>query len=207
MIDVIVEKAKGLLLNPIETLQKSRSEAIEPATKYFAMIVLFNSILTLIVAFIFLETGTYALFKTMAKELGLLVIPLMGAVGGVIYIIIIELLALFFVFVFGGWLHIWVYLFGGRKGFAETVKALMYGSTPSMLISWIPVVGTIIGGIWSLILSILAVKELQEISTGRALAAVVISGIIIAAVLCLFALLFFVALVNSATPVALTGTY
>jgi len=207
MIDSIVEKAKGLLLNPVESLQKSRTDAIEPAIKYFAVLVLINSILSFVVALFLLEAGSYAIFKTMAVELGLAVMPLMGVVGGVVYIIIVEFLALFFVFILGGWLHIWVYLLGGRKGYIQTVKALIFGSTPCMLIGWIPFIGTIIGGIWSLVLSILGVRELQEISTGRALAAVVVSGIIVAALVCLFAYLLIEAFINSATPIGLTGMY
>ncbi|MEN6609679.1 MAG: YIP1 family protein [Methanoregulaceae archaeon] len=205
MIDMIVEKAKGLLLNPVETFQKSRSDAIEPTVKYFAVIVLIHAILSLVVAFILTATGSYAIFEVMVKQLGLVVMPLMGIVGAVIFVIIVEFLALFFAFVLGGWLHIWVYLLGGKKGYVQTVKALMLGSTPSMLIGWIPIIGTVIGGIWSFILAILGVRELQEISTGRAIAAIVIAGIIVAAVACLFALLFILALINSATPFPLTG--
>ena len=62
------------------------------------------------------------------------------------------------VFVGGAWLHIFVLLFGGRKGYLQTVKALIYGSTPGLLISWIPVIG-IIGALWTLILEILGIQE------------------------------------------------
>lgn len=205
MIDMIVEKAKGLLLNPVETFQKSRADALEPSVKYFAVIVLIHAILSLVVALILTATGSYAIFEVMVKELGLAVMPLMGIVGAVIFVIIVEFLGIFFAFILGGWLHIWVYLLGGKKGYVQTVKALMLGSTPSMLIGWIPFIGAIIGGIWGLILAIIGVRELQEISVGRAIAAIVIAGVIVAVVICFFALLFFLALINSATPISLTG--
>ncbi|WP_054848412.1 hypothetical protein [Methanoculleus chikugoensis] len=46
----------------------------------------------------------------------------------------------------GVWLHIWVYIFGGRRGIGQTLKAAMYSYTPPFyIIAWIPILG-LIGG-------------------------------------------------------------
>ena len=70
-----------------------------------------------------------------------------------------------------------MYLFGGRKGYRETLKALAFGETPALLQGWISLVG-MLGGIWSLVLFIQGVRELQGISTNRALGAVIFAVMI-----------------------------
>jgi hypothetical protein len=124
----------------------------------------------------------------------------MGVAIGAIVLVIVSLIM---VFIIGGWLHLFVYLLGGRKGYLETVKALIFGSTPYMLIGWIPLVGIIIGGIWSLILSILGIRELHQISTGRAAGAVILAAIIIVIIIALIAAWFIISLV-SIEPVMMT---
>ena len=59
----------------------------------------------------------------------------------------------------------------------QTFKALMYGATPSLLLGWIPVIG-FLAAIWALIVEIIGIRQLHEISTGRAVAAVILAIII-----------------------------
>jgi len=83
-----------------------------------------------------------------------------------------------------------VWLLGGRKDYFQTLKALIYGSTPGLLISWIPIIG-FIGTLWTLILVTFGIQELQEMSTGRAVAAVILAIVIIMSIIILIAALFF----------------
>jgi len=50
------------------------------------------------------------------------------------------ILGIISVLISGLWTHIWVYVVGGRKGLEQTIKALMYISTPMYLVGWIPFV-------------------------------------------------------------------
>jgi len=77
----------------------------------------------------------------------------------------------------GLWFHLWAYLFGARKGVSQTIKVVLYSETPNYYLGWIPVF-SIITGIWSLVLAVIGIKQLQKISTTRAIAAVVIAVII-----------------------------
>jgi hypothetical protein len=62
-------------------------------------------------------------------------------------------------------------MFGAAdKGFNATLRALAYANGPSIL-AFIPVVGGL-AGLWTLVLEIWAVKEMQKTSTGRAIGAV-----------------------------------
>ena len=74
--------------------------------------------------------------------------------------------------------NISIYIFGGRKGIKQTIKAVIYSYVPIALIGWIPFAG-LIGYIWAVILLIFAVRELQEISTARAILAVTILLLVI----------------------------
>lgn len=117
-------------------------------------------------------------------------------VSVIILAIIMVVLTLFLVFIVGAWLHLWVYLLGGKKGYMQTMKAVMYGSTPYMLIGWIPIIGGFIGGLWSLVVEILGIRELHGISTGRVIAAYLIAVIIPIIVIMLVASWFFFSMVN-----------
>ncbi|HEX3002286.1 MAG TPA: YIP1 family protein, partial [Methanoregula sp.] len=103
---------------------------------------------------------------------------------------------------FSLWLHLWVYLLGGRKGIFETAKAVIYGMTPGMLFGWIPFIGFLFG-LWSIVLQIIGIRELQEMSSGKALVAMIIAVMVPLIVLVLLAMYFLISTVSmSAMPVA-----
>jgi len=164
MLDSFVEKVKGFILNPGETFQKSKADDMETALPYFAILVLINAILSAIVAAILPANLLYA-----------------GMPGGValpIMVFFVVLVAEFiFTLVFAAWLHLWVYIVGGRKGIWQTFNAVIYGSTPSLLLGWIPVI-SILFGLWSVVLWVLGVRDLQELTTGKAIVAVAIAILI-----------------------------
>jgi len=198
----IIETAKGFLMQPVQAFQKARRIELGDAIKYFIILLIINAILTVIVDLIMGSAILSAINQAMG-QLGMGEIFLAETIGVAIGAIVLVIVSLIMVFIIGGWLHLFVYLLGGRKGYLETVKALIFGSTPYMLIGWIPLVGIIIGGIWSLILSILGIRELHQISTGRAAGAVILAAIIIVIIIALIAAWFIISLV-SIEPVMMT---
>lgn len=165
MIDFIVTRVKGFLLKPVETFQQSRNDEPGVTFPYFAALLLINAILSAIITLIGIETMPR--IAGMPEGIAIPVIVfLMALAGGFILTLI-----------FAAWLHLWVYILGGRKGIMQTFKAIIYGHTPRLLFGWIPFIG-IIFVLWSLALGILGIRELQEMSTGKAILAVVIAVII-----------------------------
>jgi len=191
-----VNPVKGFLTNPVETLKKSRDEPVEFTLKYYTLIVLFNAVLTALIALILGGHGTLNAMHQLMAQFGW-ALPLIGAIGAVLTVIVITILAMVFLFIFGGWLHIWVYLAGGRKSYMQTVKALAYGSTPAMVIGWIPFVGPFIGGIWTLVLDVLSVREMHQISTEKAVGAVALAVLIPIIILMLMAAALLPAMMSS----------
>jgi hypothetical protein len=99
-----------------------------------------------------------------------------GVLGGVLFALI---------WTFIGWI-IWsavtyfvgTSLFQGDADMGEMMRVIGYAYAPQML-GIIPCIGSLIGGIWSLIASFVAVKEGLDFDTGKAIATVVIGWLLV----------------------------
>lgn len=172
MINQILEKIRGLLLNPVETFQKSRDDEAVPVIKYFLVLLVINAILWAIVM-----TSRVMMHPAItAARFGLGTDAVLIFITGVVLVLVIQL---FLILIWGLWLHLFAYVAGARKNIMQTEKAVIYGSTPMLLIGWIPVIGSLIGGIWMIILQVIGLRELHEISTGKAVLAYLLALIVI----------------------------
>jgi hypothetical protein len=144
-------RVKEILFNPTETFRDAESEGLEPAFKQL-----------LVLAVIFAVGSGITTYLTIQGLSGFLIISTI--VGTYILTVVGVILGALII-------HIFVYLFGGRQGIEQTLKANMYAVTPSLLLGWIPLIN-IIAGFWALVLTIIGIRELQKMSTGRAIAAV-----------------------------------
>jgi hypothetical protein len=163
------EKVKGFLAAPLNTFNNVEAEALVSALQYFAIWAVIYAILQTII-FYTLGRGVFqtlwdllglsnaALFLFHPATVGLA--SVLGAFGGL--------------FLSGSWAHLFVRAFGGRKGWGNTIKAFAYGNTPILLFGWIPFVGALFS-IWALVLDVIGIRQLHEISTGRATGAVLLS--------------------------------
>lgn len=165
MIDPIVTRVKGFLLKPVETFQQFKNDEPGIVFSYFAALLLIHAILSAIIAVIGIET--LPRYAGIPEGIAVPVIVFFMALAGGFIVTLI----------FAAWLHLWVYILGGRKGIMQTFKAIIYGHTPRLLLGWIPFIGFIFM-LWSLVLGILGIRELQEMSTGKAILAVAIAVMI-----------------------------
>jgi hypothetical protein len=172
MVLSIVERIKGFLFSPSETFDASMEDTLGDAFKYFVVILAIYAVLVAIIAAVLfsLFAGMLGMFGVPAMPSGAAMGPLV-AIGVFVGVLIGGIIG---VFIDGLWLHIWVYLVGGRNGIGETIKAVMYGATPSFLLGWIPIVN-FIALIWALIVGIIGVRQLHELTTGKAVLAVIIA--------------------------------
>jgi len=184
------ELMKGFLFDPVSTFQKVRSADLGDTLKYYLVVVVINAILSAIVGLV-MVSAIWAMLGPILEQIGIPVSLAAGA-GVVVFAILMIFVQLLMIFISAAWVHIFVYLLGGRKGYLQTLKSISYGSTPSMLIGWIPFIG-FIGAIWSFILSILGVRELHEMTTGRAAIAVLLAIVVLAIIIILILAFFFIA--------------
>ena len=171
----IPAKIVGFLFHPAESFRKVKDEDISPTLRYFGVIAFFYSLLFTIVT-------TLQLIPQHPLVTMFGVSPQGGVIDIFLFVLtIILLFAMTFIvaFLFGAWLHLFAWLLGGRKGLWQTEKTTFYGLTPFLIIGWIPVIGGVIGGIWSIVLEIIGLKELQGISTAKAVISVILAIVIL----------------------------
>ncbi|HSA38700.1 MAG TPA: Yip1 family protein [Methanoregula sp.] len=180
-------------MNPNDAFRQAKGD--EPATvlPYFAVLLLINAVISAALISVFM-IGTSPLPDLVT-----------GRISGALLLFLIILAGAFLcTLVFGGWLHLWVYILGGRQGIWQTLKAVMYGSTPSLLFGWIPFIGFIFT-LWSIVLGIFGIRVLQEISSLKAILAVAVAVMIPLVLLIIVAAYFMIATVTQTGPVTITG--
>jgi hypothetical protein len=187
------EKVKGFLGAPSNTFNNVEAEALGSAVKYFAIWVVIYAILRTIVFY----TLERRVFQTLWNSLGLSDAAVyLYYFDPVVFALLAVLGAFASLFISGSLIHLVVRAFGGRKGYGNTIKAFAYGYTPVFLFGWIPFVGMLFP-LWALVLNIIGIRRLHEISTGRAIGAVllgIVALVIIAVLIGVFVVLFVVIL-------------
>ncbi|MEA2033714.1 MAG: YIP1 family protein [Euryarchaeota archaeon] len=162
-----IGRIRGFLWRPAETFEASKEETLGDAYVYYFTLLVFFSVLLAAVIGIVLANPAAQSILGMAPDLELLkIITLMSASGIILGGTVGVLIA-------GIWMHIWAYAFGGRNGLEQTIKVLLYAATPLLVLGWVPVIGTVIGAIWSLLLLLTGLTQLQGMYSGRAILALV----------------------------------
>jgi hypothetical protein len=191
------EMMKGLLFSPLESFRKVRDTDWGDSLRYYLILLVINAVLSAIVS-IGMASSAWTTFSALFTQAG---VPLPAVAGtGVIFIALLMIIMQFvLLFIGAAWLHLFVYILGGRRGYLQTLKALTFGSTPAMLFGWIPVIG-FLAGIWSLILGIFGIRELQDMTTVKAAIAVILAVMAILLIVIAIAA-FFVIAYSEITPV------
>ncbi|MEN6443135.1 MAG: Yip1 family protein [Methanoregula sp.] len=190
MLNSILAKIQGLLFNPVETFQKSCDDEPVLVFTYFIALLLFDVIMTTLLIVIGAGNRMYGSMMP-------------GIESPAVFFVVIFVAGLIFTLLCSAWVHLWVWVVGGRKGIMQTVRAIMYGMTPNLLLGWVPVVGVIFF-IWALILEILGIRELHGISTSKAVIAMAIAVIIPLILVIIAAAYFIISPVSAISPVAVT---
>ena len=158
----ILEKAKGFLSEPSNAFESSKYDRIEDALKYYVIVsAIFSALLALMIALMSSIAG-----PALSAYLNIPGAGLADILSNFILFLIMMIVTLF---IWSGVLHIFIYIMGEKKEFKATIKAVMYASTPLALFGWLP-----LGWIWSWVLQIMGIKQYHDITTGKAIATVVI---------------------------------
>lgn len=89
------------------------------------------------------------------------------------------------VFILGAFIHIFVYLLGGRNGVGNTISVYQYATVISpitALLSFVPILGqlaSLVLGIYGIFIQVKGLEEFQDLSTGKALVAVLIPVVLL----------------------------
>jgi hypothetical protein len=192
----LVDKAAGILFHPEETFCRLREESVGDAFVGYGILLVIYAVLSSLISW----AGIFLFFSLnpFNNRFGLIPaasLPLL-VIGTIVFFILGLVIG-------GAILHLFVYLMGGRKGLEQTLKAVMYSSTPLFVLGWIPIVG-FLAALYALFLEILAVRELHQISTGRAVFAVLLP-ILILLILAVLALSLFLIVSSTTGPLPAGG--
>jgi len=201
---------KGFLLEPSQAFNTCKEESLYEAMKYYIYLWAIISVIIFIVSGLFFpkfdpSLNNYSYF-------GL----------GVFFCIFLFVFFMIYLFFDAAIIHIGVYIWGGRKGFGQTIKACIYSIFVYILLSIFLI---LIGGIlllildylfkipdmndilfindilgiiiflWPWVITIIGVRQLHEITTLRATIGVLFIPIIIFA----FILIIIVPMINGIT--------
>ena len=194
------ELMKGFLLSPVETFRKVRDTDLGDSLRYYLLLLAINAVLSAIVN-LAIAGSVWMVFSDLFKQAGLAV-PAVAGTGVIIIALVMIIVQFVLVFIGAAWLHLFVYLLGGRRGYLPTLKAITFGSTPAMLFGWIPFAG-LLAAIWSLVLGFFGIRELQDLTTIKAALAVILAIMVIVLIVIATAAFFFIAY-SEITPVPIS---
>lgn len=163
-----VDKITGFLARPAETFRAVRGEDVTGAAVYYLLLLVFQSILAALMVYLgFTVMDGSGLGIETGQDAGL-----MSFVWALVFTYAWGLVTLV------AWaivLQIGATALGGRGEFAEGFKTAVYAQTPFLLLGWIPVVGWLLTQLWAVVLTVIGVRELYRLDTGKAVAVAVVA--------------------------------
>lgn len=190
----IVEKTRMILRSPTAFFTAAKQDHIGDALKYYAIFLLIPT--AIIAAFaVALPSILFSAISPLSPQMSggaALMSLLAGLMTTMTMILVVAFyfISLIATFITAGIYHLIALLFGARKPYSETYKAITYASTPFLLIGWVylplmlvhmyaSLVAMIAIAIWALIIMIKGLSVMQGISGKRAALVILLPMIIV----------------------------
>jgi hypothetical protein len=179
LFDEWLETFQGVLTQPSEFFEsEDRRDGFGFSLKFALINLAISGVLTAGSVAIFGAAagmnGGFGAGSTVALVAGTMILtPILGFIG---------------LMISAGLIHIFVALLGGEEGYGETLSVLEYASAISPInaaLQFIPLIGSLAGlvlGLYALYVQTKGLSTFQNLSTGRALAAILLPAIIIGAI-------------------------
>jgi hypothetical protein len=168
----LLDTLKGVLLDPTRTFaQARRGVGIGPAVLYALLLGTIGGAAA--VLWSFLTQGIFgAESAALPDELRFLSSFTEPGLGQLLMVPIGAVIGLF---VWGGIVHAILAMLGaGGGGFESTLRGIAFSNGSVAVLQLVPVVGGMIAGIWGLVIQIMALKELHQTTSGKAVLAVLL---------------------------------
>lgn len=163
----LIETVKGMIVAPVQTMQDQDKSTVQDTLIYYLEISLIFSLLTTIISAVLTSAGFQTTVDLQTPS-SLLIYPVALIVGMFIALVVLTLI-----------FHLCARIVGGDGALTDTMRTIVLSSTPVAVIGWIPVIGSIIADIWSLVLLVIGIREYHHLSTGRAAIAVLIPAAVL----------------------------
>jgi len=182
----IVNKIKNVFVGPANFFSNlDKEEGMKDAFIYYMILSLFGTILGFIVGLAF---QPYFL-KVISELIGFNIPQPQVAFGSMIlWGFFGYILGLGLSFLLAGILHVWVLIFGGKGDYTKTYQLFVYTRTPSLILGWIPFLGSFVW-IYGLVLLIIGTQKVHSVSRLKAILMYLIPVLVI---IILYIVFFFV---------------
>lgn len=170
-------KLKSVLFSPSQFFESvSEEQGFLHSIKFLVLTVLLSSVLlsiSFVIALLVIPSFAFigALFGVLLPGAFASLLILQALFIFVFFAIFGSLVLPLFLFIAAGILHLFVKLFRGQGNYVETYKVIAYSSAPMLpgiIISFIPIVGSLAVSIWQIILLVIGISSLHQISKGKA---------------------------------------
>jgi len=132
----------------------------------------------ILMIFLFLMVSFFRMFTPAGKNtFPMYILFILVAVWFVLVII--------FNFIWAGILHVWILIFGGKKGYKQTYQLSIYSSIPTYLLGWFPLIG-LFASVYSVYLLIIGTQEVHGISKMKSILMYVIPIAVFALLIIIF---------------------
>ncbi len=174
------ETIKAVLTNPVDTFARMKREGGLGTSLFYNMLVgSIGGIVGLIYQLVF-NLGMGSSQDEMAANLPPGLAPFFtGSFITVAFAILLPVLIAIGAFIYSGILHLSLMICGGAKQpFETTFRVYNYASGSAGALQLIPVCGAMVSGIWALVAMCIGIAKAHEISTGRAVLAVLLPTVV-----------------------------
>jgi len=161
----VLEKFKLFIINPKGGFDSIKKEQPGDYIKYFFFIELIPVLILTIIS----------ILKTP--------LTLKYFIGSLFVFVVFYFIYLLFAAIGGIWMHLWTYIFGGRKGLDNSLKIYFYSATPFFLFfvsfiqdNLIRAVAIAAIYIWISVIEFFGLKKLQKLNSIRSVLVIIFSN-------------------------------
>ena len=161
----IFDKIKGILFNSEKFFSSiNKEKTLKEAFKFYAVLAAFSAVMGYIIFLIFGDIFIASFLKifnqlgaqipetsnlrTFGKTFLGYIISVVGSFGSAAI------------------LYVWLLIFGGKEGYPKAYQLSVYSQTPSLLLSWIPIVN-LISWVYSFILLVVGTRKIYNFSNTK----------------------------------------
>ena len=162
------DKMEKLLMDPEKFIAKLKKEKLEVTFKYMA----FWALLPAIIAFVLtglmeLNVGGWINISSWLVGLVMGTTTMTGINLGIATAVLVYIGIFVSAIVVGIVAHIVAKIFNGRGDFEDTMKVIVYGTSPAYAFGWLPIFGVFFG-LYAVLMQFFAFKELHKMKPVRA---------------------------------------
>jgi hypothetical protein len=166
-----LETVRGVLLNPVEFYRTMRRRGGVGAPLTFGIAgTLVGGVIGALYQLMFMTMGGGFGDFSAARDTAFV-----GLLSSGCIVVILPLAGILWIVIAAGIYHLMLLLLGGARGtFETTLRVVAYTMGATSLLQILPMCGSFLAAVWSIVVNIIGLAQAHEVSTGKAAAAVLV---------------------------------